>query len=188
MGSILICQPSNDSFSSRYVRTRMAAASSCEIGLHSIRLLANSSAGQDGNGLNRAAEAVVSIGYPVGGRSIRSPALIAPDAFVPPRPACEPSPSNDKPLKSPDSHRSRSRSKTASGYPSQLPLRPSLRLVRLLEPLYYVCCLDRPFRQTRIERAAVTFGFSTNFALANFLASRSFANCFGRPRERSHSP
>ena len=45
------------------------------MGLRSIRLLANSSAGQDGNGPNRGrAEAVVSIGYPVGGRSIRSPA------------------------------------------------------------------------------------------------------------------
>ena len=38
------------------------------MGLHSIRLLANSSAGQDGNGPNRGrVEAVVSIGYPVGG-------------------------------------------------------------------------------------------------------------------------
>src|SRR5258708_24447537 len=49
--------------------------SSCVLGLHSTRLLANSSAGQDGNGPNRGrVEAVVSIGYPVGGRSIRSPA------------------------------------------------------------------------------------------------------------------
>jgi hypothetical protein len=49
--------------------------SSCVMGLHSTRLLANSSAGQDGNGPNRGrVEAVVSIGYPVGGRSIRSPA------------------------------------------------------------------------------------------------------------------
>jgi hypothetical protein len=38
------------------------------MGLHSTRLLANSSAGQNGNGPNRGrVEAVVSIGYPVGG-------------------------------------------------------------------------------------------------------------------------
>src|SRR6267142_6189359 len=56
------------------------------------------------------------------------------------------------------------------------PVQAKWAFILFFEPFKYLRCGDRPFRQMRIECARADIWRSTNFALANFLASRSFGN------------